>query len=441
MIFAKALRGDLEGGTLAALIYRPWYDTASLPLLVRYFFPLSRAWAAAVACRGDAACFVADFPGRPAPSSLVLRHVAACADAHDVAEAAWRQRFFGDEPSGLEAADRKRRRASFRLMARRSTLLGAHLRRPFPSVRYAVEPPEAAAAKVRPAPFALSETPPVIERSHAIARPGGGRRFWIRFSAPHDVTDDTCWVRIDEPAGEPAATVVFAHGICMEDEAWDAGLGAPERLAQSVRVISPEGPWHGRRRLEGHYGGEPILARGPAGLADYFAAHIRELGHLIAWARETYGSPVGLFGISLGALTSQLVLTAARDWPAAARPDAALLTSSGESIDTVVFNGSLTAGLGVAEALSGWQAEDLDRMRPLLDPEGPPATDVGRIVIVLGERDVIVPFESGIARAKLWGIPPENLFVRNQGHFGVSLGLTAAPAPLERFVALLRQAA
>ncbi len=440
MIFAKALRGALEGGPLAALLYRPWYDTASLPLLVRYFFPLSRAWAAAVACRGDGERFVAEFPGRPAPSSLVLRHIAACAEAHDAAEAAWQQRFFGAEPSGLEAVDRRRRRASFRLMARRSALLGAHLRKPFPPVRYAVEPPETLAAKVGPAPFALSEAPAAIERSHAIARQGGGRRFWIRFPAPHGVTGDTCWARVDEPAGEPAATVIFAHGICMEDEAWDAGLGAPEHLAGSVRVISPEGPWHGRRRPQGQYGGEPILARGPVGLADYFAAHIRELGHLTAWARETYGGPVGLFGISLGALTCQLALTAARDWLAEARPDAALLTSPGESIDAVVFNGKLTAGLGVTDALSGWRAEDIDHIRPLLDPEGPPVTGAGRIVVVLGERDVIVPFESGIARAKQWGIPAENLFVRNQGHFGVSLGLTAAPQPLERFLTLLSQA-
>ncbi len=63
-------------------------------------------------------------------------------------------------------------------------------------------------------------------------------------------------------------------------------------MAEGIRVIRPEGPWHGRRRLPGTYGGEPVLARGPGGLLDYFHAHVIELGRLVAWARATRGGPV-----------------------------------------------------------------------------------------------------------------------------------------------------
>lgn len=93
----------------------------------------------------------------------------------------------------------------------------------------------------------------------------------------------------------------------METEFTGSGRNPLGALVKAgVRVIRPEGPWHGRRRLSGTYGGEPVLARGPGGLLDYFHAHVIELGRLVAWARATRGGPVAIGGVSLGALTAQL---------------------------------------------------------------------------------------------------------------------------------------
>ena len=37
----------VHNGPLGQLLWRPWYDRVSLPLVTSLIFPLSRAWAAA----------------------------------------------------------------------------------------------------------------------------------------------------------------------------------------------------------------------------------------------------------------------------------------------------------------------------------------------------------------------------------------------------------
>jgi len=41
------LAAFLRGGPFGRLLWRPWYDRVSLPLVTSLIFPLSRAWAAA----------------------------------------------------------------------------------------------------------------------------------------------------------------------------------------------------------------------------------------------------------------------------------------------------------------------------------------------------------------------------------------------------------
>ena len=78
--------------------------------------------------------------------------------------------------------------------------------------------------------------------------------------------------------------------------------------ASGVRVVRPEAPWHGLRRLAGSYSGEPVLAWGPLGLINLFAAWISEIGILIAWARRTSRGSIALGGVSLGALVAQRLI-------------------------------------------------------------------------------------------------------------------------------------
>jgi hypothetical protein len=61
------------------------------------------------------------------------------------------------------------------------------------------------------------------------------------------------------------------------------------------------------------------------------------------------------------------------------------------------------------------------------------------VVMLLGRRDTVTPFPSGLALARTWGVREENLFLRRQGHFSASLGLMRDPAPYERLVRRLTQ--
>lgn len=437
------------------MLWRPWYDAAAAPAVYRLYFPLSRAWAAALAAEGDPdrfrAALGADWPGRVSRRSL--DSTSRRAEAHALAASAWDTGFFGPEPvsaSALTQAERRRQRAAFRLMSARGYFFGAHLRRAFPPVRYCVAPEAEVVARhghrlVDPdGGFAPDPELPVGEsRSVGLS---DGRRRWLRFSAGDPGTPDPracapAFARVREPAGiAPRGTVVFAHGIGMEDEFWGHGAGIGEwYLQRGFRIVEPEGPWHGRRRVHGFYGGEPVLAFGPGGPLDYFRLHVPELGRLVAWARALGDGPVALAGVSLGAMTASRLISAAGTWPAAARPDAALLVAPAAAMRDVAFEGVLSAGVGLPEAAAraGWTEAALARWAPLLDPGPQPAIDPDRVVVVLGRLDTVAPYASGGRLVRRWAVPEANVWRRDQGHFSVSLGLAAAPAPLLRLEQIL----
>jgi len=196
---------------------------------------------------------------------------------------------------------------------------------------------------------------------------------------------------------------------------------------------------HGRRRLPGHWAGEPILSRGPLGLIEHFQAWLAEVGALIAWARGGEGGEVAVGGISLGALTSQLLASVAVNWPRAVRPDALLLIATSGDLDEIGTSGSLVRALGLPPLYeqAGWDLERRLQWLPLLEPQGMPVVPPEKIVMLLGAADDLTPFPGGLALARRWGLPKANLFVRHQGHFSVSLGLSGAGAPARRLAEIL----
>ena len=59
------------------------------------------------------------------------------------------------------------------------------------------------------------------------------------------------------------------------------------------------------------------------------------------------------------------------------------------------------------------------------------------IIAILGRRDRITPFAYGQAQMQRWAVPPENLFVRNGGHFSTPIGMLNDGKALHRLVDLL----
>jgi hypothetical protein len=448
------LPSPVKWDPLGGLLMRPWYDRLAVKLVARWYFPLSRAWAAALACGEDGERFAATlgldgFPGGICGRRLrhALARTAELAKVHAGAEAHWQDLFFGREPpeaAALVAAEEHRRRASHDLMAARRFF--TCIRKQTPMLRWDLPQPGD-----MPSPQALTgdagtcirrDGLPPVEQSHWV--PGHcGRQSWIRFPAP-GLPGDTAWAEVFEPEGvSNPPTLISLHGICVESEHWGRQMDsidiAPDLVAQGLRVIRPEGPWHGRRRRPGFFGGEPAIAQGPLGFLRTFAAWGPEVAVMVDWARRQGSGPVALGGVSLGALTSQLTAVAAGDWPAALRPDALILIACCSSLHDVAFQGTLAAAIGLPEALAarGWTEADIERYLPLMEPRGDPAVPADSIVMALGDADEITPFASGLALARRWGVPPANLFLRHQGHFTVAFDLGRRPQPLDRLVEIL----
>jgi hypothetical protein len=464
-------------GPLGQLLWRPWYDRVSLPLVTSLVFPLSRAWAAA-----DAACaqseaggldgvgFQAAFlkavgdPARArAPAHNTLRLFAKGRRSYLEAEAAFEDALFAPRakapsPDRLASLAEVRDKAAVKFMGQRTLFGLQQVKQRFPPVRFSVDAPGAVmrAQRDRLVDPAAAFAPPGgktdLRLSHAVPGPRFTRHY-LRADGPDGASDvspgPTRAVVLTPNECVPRAALVIAHGIGMEEDFWGGYSSLTDwLLGQGCAVVLPEGPWHGRRRPHGHhggrYGGEVVVARGPAGLIDYFGTHVPELGALIGWARDLWSVPVGLIGISLGALSAQMVLAHAGPWGEAMTPDAALLVAPSDDVEQTVFEGALTSGIGATDALAahGWTPDSIRTLRPVFEPPAgaQPAIDPAAILVALGTQDRVVPFATGVGRCDAWKIPMENRFLREQGHFALSLGLPAQPEPLDRLIGLLAKA-
>ncbi|MEQ9255123.1 MAG: hypothetical protein RLP96_00195, partial [Alphaproteobacteria bacterium] len=309
-------------------VLRPWLDGAALSLLSRWYFPLSRAWAAGLeSTDADDVFFAATGASKNLASAADWAITRSHRRAATLAAATrrWDAAAFGPTPSeeALALAQASWQRAALSHMASRVGYAPLNLPRRLTPVRFSISTPDDVAARhghrlAGPAAAWPQPSMPAVAMSPAITNGDGFRVRWLRFRSP--VLGDDVTARVDEPVADdgPVGTLVMLHGVSMETEHWGdgthplAGLGGRTGL----RIIRPEGPWHGRRRRPGWYGGEPTLAGGPAGLIDTFEAWVQEVGGLIAWARRTCGGPVGVFGVSLGSLTAQLLASAAAGWAA-----------------------------------------------------------------------------------------------------------------------------
>jgi len=426
---------------LADLWLRPWFDRLGLRFVHRFYFPVSRGWAKAAEPGCSAAAFREAFGlERSACADLerAIARVAAAERCHGSRLWQWQNALFGAQessPSARAQAEIERAQAAHRFMAQRR--LFGRWRRRLPAAAWDVAGPDEVkrrhgARLARPGAAYPAPPPADLLRSRPAAA-AWGSLGWLSFLSP--VLGDRVSARVEEPDGcrPDAPTLILLHGIAMEDEMWRPRPDPFARLRDvGWRLVKPEGPWHGRRRLEGRYGGEPVMARGLDGFLTLFEAWVAETAQLIRWARAQ-GGPVVLAGISLGALTAQLLASEARHWPAALTPDALLLIGTSASLRRAAYDGALSRALAMPERLAeaGWGKEDLEPWLTLIEP-GPCALPPHRVVLLLGRKDQVTPFDGGLLLAARWQVPPANLFQPRQGHFSAALGLSAFPAPLDR---------
>lgn len=437
-------------------VARPWMDRAAFRGL-GWYFPLSRLWAAASVADGDPARFAEEVPlppGKSPDSWLAEKALAGVREAHRRyrrISSEWEETFFSGaerSPSQLVESELERRAAARVWMASRGLLVPLLASNEVSPVRWELPRESWIRDRYGPAvadPAAFYQPPdtlPAIEASHRVPGPEG-YEYWLRFPSPGRAEPDTTWAKVyeSEDRRADAPTLIYCHGLAVETEMWGTTTGVPPLLLRAgIRIVVLESPWHNRRMAPGRWGGEPMIATAPRGALALFEAALGEIATLIDWARGQGGGKVALGGTSLGALTSQLAAVQAVSWPERLRPDLLYLVATGGSVQQVAVDSDLDEVFGLREALTdaGWSDETLTWLRPLTDPLGEPAMKPESIVMVLGRADRVTRFDEGRRLAENWRIPEENLFIRDQGHFSVPLGLMHDDAPLRRMRDLLR---
>ncbi len=465
---------------LGALLARPWLDRAGLFGLERWYFPLSRLWAAGNAAGSDVARFRAEI-GTPLGGiwtdrrlkGLLDRHAARCRMAGQAREV-WDRGLFGegvpvaaanlpaanlpDDAGSLEAGsfdagsfdagllDIRRRTAATRHMAMRAAFYPLLFPRRPPSARWQIDAPailEHDLAEVLARPDRIYQEPldvTTVRESRSFEREAVRER-WLRAPTPSSrlrsrAGSGRLYARVVEPLhGAPDATLILGSGLGLEFELLTLSRDPAARLAgQGWRVVEPIAPYHGLRAMPGRYGGEPFYAEAPGATVDLVTGQAVEWALLVAWCRARFGGPVALAGISMTSFVAQQAACRCYLWPAEAQPDAVMLISHSGSIEDVTFDGALTLSLGLDRALAkaGWSRETLARLSGLLDPAAEPALSPARIVSVLGEADRWLPFDDGLALARRWRLPKENIFRYRLGHLAMPLQLLRDGTPFER---------
>ncbi|MGQ0583852.1 MAG: hypothetical protein ACT4O6_18095 [Reyranella sp.] len=443
----------LFGSPLGALLAKPWVDRAGLFGLRRWYFPLSRLWAAANTAGEDAALFRNEV-GIALPAfwsdarlrAMLGRNARASRDG-EAARATWEAAVFDQaatsDPGEL---DRRRRLAATHHLATRGWFYPLLFPRRPPLARWRIDDPERLEREFGP----MSANPAALYSAAidpgtvAISRPftkGGIREYWLRVPTPSTrlrqrAGSEFLYARVVEPTDQaPQASLIIGSGLCLEFELLTVARDPGARLAaMGWRVIEPISPYHGLRAMPGYYGGEPFFAAGPTSSIDLITGQAIESALLTAWCRARFGGPVALAGISMTSFVAQQAASHCHLWPVSARPDAVMLISHSGRIEDVTFGGALAAVLGLDHALTeaGWSRETLARLSEVIDPAVAPVLPPSRIVSVLGETDRWLPYEDGLALVRQWKLPEANIFRYPLGHLGMPVQLTRDAAPFMR---------
>lgn len=218
-----------------ALLAKPWVDQAGLFGLKRWYFPLSRLWAAA-------------------------------------ARSAWEASLSDDasDQDGL-VLDHRRRAAATRHLATRASFYPLLFPTRPPSARWEIDKPADLERRLGSAigrPDRLYDAA-VDVGTVAVSRPvkrDGLREYWLRAPTPAPRLGqrpgrETLYAIEPGDAG-PCPTLISGSGLRPEFELLTVSRGPATRLVDlGWRVVEPISPYHGLRAMSGCYGDDVLCRR------------------------------------------------------------------------------------------------------------------------------------------------------------------------------------
>ena len=453
--FSRLLSG-LVSSPAGRIIARPWLDAVALHLLEHWYFPLSRLWAAARAADGNVDRFVEQVPlEQPSKSQRrviadALRHFEYARLRAFSTDQMWRHHFFDDASTPAERLPiveemRLDCRTAYNMTRKKFYPLRRLVKT---SVSMNPPTPDDVASRFGKNGEKIQEyfTPPEQFPDVTISRPiptSYGRDYWLRFLSPCPQMNDLVYARVHEPDDvDDPPTLIFGHGLCVEYDHYRQLVDEIAKLKHlGIRVIRPEAPWHGRRVLPGHYGGEQFLSRIPISMFDFIAAQHQEWATLINWCRNNSSGPVAIGGSSLGAQTAKTIAMSGRSWPRQLQADALLVITHSQHMAETALDGALSDiwNLGDSLRAMGWN-QDLEKTwLQKLDPVQPACVKGEHIVSVCGTEDNVTPIKTALTQMDAWDVPQENRFVYKRGHFSTPLGMINNDEPLRRFAAVIKK--
>lgn len=440
---------------LGSQIAKPWLDDLILLFLKHGYFPLSRLWAAARAAEGDVNRFIEAVPLHTPSNKQKTRIKKALINFERArlrafsVEQLWRHYFFEQtdiSQSRLLIVEdmRLELRSTYNATRRLFTPL-----LPLLKTSVAMNPPspeQLAYALDDGAKIDSLFAPPVefpnIEQSRSIPTPYG-RDYWLRFTSPSATLNDTVYARAHEPEGvEDPPTLIFGHGICVDFDHYRQLLDEVTYLTKlGIRVIRPEAPWHGRRVLPGHYGGEQLLSGLPLSMFDFISAQHQEWATIINWCRSTSSAPIAIGGSSLGAQSAKAIAMRAKNWPQKLQADALFIVTHSQNIFEAALDGALSDIWNFGESLrdKGWNQALERKWLACIDPPTTPCMPGNKVISVYGTKDKITPIKTARQQMDAWHVPMENRFEYNRGHFTIPLGMVNDRAPLLRLADILQK--
>lgn len=218
------------------------------------------------------------------------------------------------------------------------------------------------------------------------------------------------------PRGRPRGSALYLHGWMEPSFRLEQRLLFPPMVRDAgLTVLTLAQPFHmARRPAASAFSGEFYVSADLPRTLEAFRQAVAEARSLLAWLRQETGGPVGVVGVSLGALVSALLLGGG------AQPDFAILTLTPADVVLAVQRAPLLRRLREDLQVGGVTLEQLSYWARLVRPmELSPSLPAERILLVHGRSDAIAPAEAVQALWEAWGRPRLSWY--DGGHFSAFL--------------------